>query len=75
MSPAIIIIIILILILILILMLILLLLLLLIKIIIIIITYFNVITFRSFIVIWLLAIFLLAKTKCAKFLTLDLPVM
>ena len=29
--------------------------------------------FRSFIVIWLLATFLLAKTKCAKFLTLDLP--
>ena len=46
-----------------------------IRIIIIIITFFNVITFRSFIVIWLLAIFLLAKTKCAKFLTLDLRVM
>ena len=44
-------------------------------IIVIIITFFNVITFRSFIVIWLLAIFLLAKTKCAKFLTLDLRVM
>ena len=43
-------------------------------IIVIIITFFNVITFRSFIVIWLLAIFLSAKTKFAKFLTLDLRV-